>query len=196
MITDDKYVKEEKSKYERIWQLDSYRERSPGERFFLRAFEDMNPTDTDSLCDWGIGTGRAATMFQKRGVHVEGVDIAHNAVSEFNGPVHIGTMWNPPLPADKHFTFGYCTDVMEHIPPDRALEALKAIKRHTLRECWFSIANFDDSEGNKIGEKLHLSVRPPEWWAAAFARTFPKFYFFSERKHYIVRAFSENHHYR
>lgn len=189
-----KYDNKERIKYERMWDLDSYRERSPGERFFTRAVNELIPEKgRDSLCDWGIGTGRAATLFANYGLKVEGVDIAHNAAREFHGTVHIGPIWNPPLPADKLYTFGYCTDVMEHLPPDMVLESLKAIKRHTVLECWFSIANFHDREGDRIGETLHLSVRPADWWAASFARVFPKFHFSSEAKHFIVRAFCENH---
>jgi len=195
MTDKNKIAEIERSKYERMWELDSYRERSPGERFFLRAWADMHPeVYRDSLCDWGIGTGRAATLFQKRGLRVEGVDIAHNAAREFDGKVWVGPMWAPPIPDDHKFTFGYCTDVMEHLPPEMVVESLKRIKKHTVVECWFSIANFHDREGDRIGEKLHLCVRPADWWAASFARVFPQFYFYSENKHYIVRAFSENHH--
>lgn len=185
-------AKDEQRKYEKIWNESTYRLRSPGERFFLRAYDDMKPQFRDTLCDWGIGTGRAATLFQKRGVQVDGLDIARNAVrGEFEGKVWIGPMWDPPFPKDKKFTFGYCTDVMEHIPPKMVINCLKAMKRHTADECWFSIANFPDREGDKVGETLHLTVRSADWWAASFARVFPRFQFFSESKHFIVRAFSE-----
>lgn len=183
-----KHTRSEKKKYEKIWEHNDYRRWAPGEHFFEQAYDSFEALPGDTLCDWGIGTGRAAKMFQDKGLIVEGVDIARNAVSEFLGVVHYGPIWNPPIPKGTKYSFGYCTDVMEHIHPKLVLESLKAIKKHTTIECFFSIATFDDSMGAMIGQQLHQCVRPPAWWAASFARVFKSFKFTSSEKYCIIRA--------
>lgn len=185
----DKLTRQETEKYTKIWELDRYRERSPGVRFVQRAKRELCVQHRDTICDWGIGTGRAANLWEQEGLKAFGVDIAPNACTEFKGKVWLGSIWEDPLPKEQLFNFAYCTDVMEHIPPNRVLDTLKVIKKHTMEMCWFSIANFPDSEGSHIGETLHLSVRPPEWWAGTFARVFPHFHFSAERKHFIVVAY-------
>lgn len=186
----DTYAVKEKEKYEKMWDLNSYRERSPGERFFERGYIALSPVKGATLCDWGIGTGRAAKLFSDKGLQVEGIDIAKNAVREFKGRVWIGTMWDPPFPKHKSFDYGYCTDVMEHIPTEKVLQTLQKIKLCTQRSCWFSIATFVDHEGDAIGETLHLTLKPAEWWVTVFAKVFPRFDFTNEKKRFYIKTWS------
>lgn len=180
----------EQRKYEKAWRHDRYRRYSPGEDFFRRAWEDMKPQPHDTLCDWGIGGGQAAQMFADRGIKVEGIDLARNANKHFNGKVWIGSLWDPPFPKDKCFNLGYCTDVMEHIPPEKVLQTLRQMRNFTTDEIWFAIATFPDKEGEHIGEKLHLTVRGAPWWAKAFGQVFPRFVFYNDIKHVFVKAFT------
>ena len=65
--------------------------------------------------------------------------------------------------------YGFCTDVMEHIPPDKVGVVLDNILKAAQR-VWFSIALFEDACGKLIGETLHLSVHPFEWWKEQFEK--------------------------
>jgi hypothetical protein len=59
--------------------------------------------------------------------------------------------------------YGYCTDVMEHIPEqdvDRVLSNILA----SANKVFFQIDCEDDKLGTLIGERLHLTVRPYAWW--------------------------------
>lgn len=188
----DHLAESERVKYEKIWEVDRYRVDAPGEKCFLRAWADLLPAYRDTLCDWGIGTGRAAAMFQKRGLRVEGIDIAHNANREFNGVVHIGTVWNPPISEHHKYLFSYCTDVMEHIPEEMIIDTLKQIRNHTIDASWFAIAMYPDKMGALVGETLHMTVRPVTWWAATFAEVFPRFRLDSDGRRLHVVAYTEN----
>jgi hypothetical protein len=64
--------------------------------------------------------------------------------------------------------YGYCTDVMEHIPPDRVDRVLGNILL-AAQHVFFAIATTPDHCGTLIGEPLHLSVHPAEWWLAKLA---------------------------
>lgn len=174
-----------------MWSHEDYGNSSPGEKYFKRAWADLTPQYNDSFMDWGIGVGRAAQKFKDKGLRVEGLDIAKNANRAFKGHVHIGTIWNPPFPKTKKYLLGYCTDVMEHIPEPMVGKALSAIKRHTTDAVWFSVATFPDKSGAAIGETLHMTVRPARWWAAQFARVFPRFRFEDEGRKIIVVAYCE-----
>ena len=63
--------------------------------------------------------------------------------------------------------YGFCTDVMEHIPPDKVDVVLNNIL-HAAQSVWFSICLIPDDCGVLIGEPLHLSVHPFEWWKKKF----------------------------
>jgi len=63
--------------------------------------------------------------------------------------------------------YGYCVDVMEHIPPDKVDLVLDNILR-AANHVFFSISMEPDNCGQLVGEQLHLSIRPYEWWLNKF----------------------------
>jgi hypothetical protein len=70
-----------------------------------------------------------------------------------------------PLPVQA--TYGYCTDVLEHIAP----ENVDAVIDNCLLSCrhvFFQISTVDDAMGALIGMPLHLTVQPYEWWLNKF----------------------------
>jgi hypothetical protein len=63
--------------------------------------------------------------------------------------------------------YGFCTDVMEHIPPDNVDKVLD----NCLMACqhvFFQISTVDDVCGALIGHPLHLTVKPYAWWLKKF----------------------------
>jgi SAM-dependent methyltransferase len=162
-------TEQERAKYCKTWANKDYRVVSPGMRHLAGALDWMKPEPGASFTDWGCGTGRAAAEMAERGFDVRLVDIASNA---YAGPLPFveSCLWE--LPADMPATdYGFCADVMEHIPTERVDDVLAGIAARTRRKAYFQIALFHDSHFTDAGP-LHLSVFPAEWWQARIARHF------------------------
>ncbi len=158
---------EERLKYEEVWSIDQYRVISPGEN----AVDDFctvisKPTD---IIDLGCGTGRASLELQSLGHSVHMVDIAGNCLDEaVKEAVDEGLLtfkqqclWSKQLPKA---TWGFCCDVMEHIPEDRVDNVLANIMQ-SVDACYFQIHMGRDVFGPKyMDTALHLTVKEQDWW--------------------------------
>lgn len=152
---------QERDKYRQAWDFEGYRVASPGMRHLESALAWMQPTPGASITDWGSGSGKASEAMRDKGYAVRMVDIATNA---YRGdmPVVEACLWemgDEIGPTD----YGYCADVMEHIPTEKVDEVFAAIAKRTLKKCYFQIALFEDRCFTHAGP-LHLSVFPEEWW--------------------------------
>jgi hypothetical protein len=178
-------ITEEKEKYLKCWDVDEYRAFSPGEEnlpMFLEAYEDVMEDDSPlTLIDWGCGTGRASLALYDKGFDVTMVDFAINCLDE---KVADAVKNEEVLDAHTTFTqalkfvehditkkiklrsqFGYCCDVMEHLPPDQVDDALEVILENS-RNVFFQICTTEDHFGKHpaINHPLHLSVHGYQWW--------------------------------
>jgi hypothetical protein len=152
---------EEQKKYHKCWALDEYRIVAPGE----------------NLVDLFMATsGRASKKFLEAGLDVTAVDFAFNCLDkdvkelaqdnddfrfiEHDLNEHID------LPSE----FGFCTDVMEHIPEEEIDAVLENILGNS-RHIFFQIATTNDIFGEHpdIEEDLHVSVHDYFWWLEKFA---------------------------
>jgi 2-polyprenyl-3-methyl-5-hydroxy-6-metoxy-1,4-benzoquinol methylase len=98
---------------------------------------------------------------QDKGFKVTAVDFAPNCLDEgVTVPFVQGCLWDLP---DIRADWGYCTDVMEHIPTEKVGDVLKSIAER-VKGCYFAIATRDDSLGWIAGKKLHLSILQPAQW--------------------------------
>lgn len=161
----------ERNKYERMWGVPEYRLHSPGQSLVPMAIVELGMQRGDTVVDFGCGTGRPALAFQDAGMRVTGVDHAANCVDAgIAGKFNFiqSTLWS--LPPDLAATFGFCTDVMEHIPTDKVHDVLSEIRRVCANGVFFQIATFPDGMGRRIGETLHLTVRRPDWWQDALRK--------------------------
>ena len=61
------------------------------------------------------------------------------------------------------FDYGYCTDVLEHIPPKDVKKVLRNIATAS-RKLYLNISTVPDVMGALVGEPLHLTVKDPWWW--------------------------------
>lgn len=158
-------IEAERDKYQRMWREPRYRTHSPGlnlvSRFYNYALSNgLEPTD--SLIDLGCGTGRAGKALALQGFNVTLFDLV-DAVDSGNGlPFIAGCLWE--LPESPKYQWIYCTDVLEHIPRDHVAATLKGMAAITGKGGLLQIAHFQDGCGQLIGETLHLTVKPPEWW--------------------------------
>lgn len=159
---------EEEDKYKAMWANPEYRNFSPGELIADKAVEVMGVTKKDSVIDFGCGSGRGGNRISELvGCFVKQVDFADNCrdadailpfeVKDLSKPIRL------------HAKFGYCTDVMEHIPPDQVDQVIKNIM-DCVWSCFFQISLIHDDMGVLIGQHLHLTVKPFEWWEATFDR--------------------------
>lgn len=166
----DPVAVKEKNKYERMWGLEKYHQRSPGMRHLEDALLKLSPKPGATIVDLGCGTGRVSAELKKRGFRVVAVDIAENAATEFDGHFVASPLWDLPAELGK-FDYGFCADVMEHIPTDHVAKTLECISLHAS-VVYFQIANFVCHEGDEIGEHLHLTVKPIEWWKKELDKSF------------------------
>lgn len=153
----------EQEKYRMMWQHDDYRIIAPAEECADLFLELVKP---DSLViDFGCGTGRGALKISKS-VPVLLLDFADNCRDEAakHLPFALADFTNPIRHQAK---YGFCVDVMEHIPPESVEIVIKNITA-AAETVFFQISTIPDSCGDLIGEQLHLTVRPHEWWADLF----------------------------
>ena len=162
---------EEKSKYEKAWAHDAYRNFAPGEQVVMHYVTQCRPRH-GRLIDFGAGTGRGALMLHRLGYDITMIDIADNCLDEavqkeIGDRLIVANLWDRlDLPKAEE---GFCTDVMEHIPP----EHVEAVVENTLRLCdrvFFHICLREDHFGKELGEHLHLTVRPFAWWRDLLSR--------------------------
>lgn len=150
----------EQEKYQRMWAHDAYRVTSPGEEC-VDTF--LNVCKPDGLViDFGCGTGRAALKIKEYGCAVRLIDFTDNsrdpraihlsfAQHDLNEPLNFKAKW------------GYCTDVMEHISPENVETVISNIMG-CVKTAFFQISTVPDNMGAIIGQQLHLTVRPHDWW--------------------------------
>jgi SAM-dependent methyltransferase len=157
----------EEEKYRRMWDLPEYRTVAPGELVADAFLKVAQPKG--SVIDFGCGTGRGALKLAEAGLSVTLVDFTENSRDEAARSLPF-IRWDfsepsePPATAD----YGYCTDVMEHIPPDKVDVTIQNLMRASGR-VFFQISTVPDNLGALIGQPLHLTVQPHAWWADKFA---------------------------
>lgn len=150
----------ERDKYRLLWRYDTYRETSPGEMTVDAFLATARPDGL--VIDFGCGTGRAALRLQEAGIPVLCVDFADNCRDdEALGLPFLE--WDLTKPCPARAKWGFCSDVMEHIPP-ADVDAVLANLFEAAERVFFRIDTDDDELGGLIGHKLHLSVWPHEEW--------------------------------
>lgn len=154
----------ERDKYRVLWQSESYREISPGE-FLIAEFERF-AQKPGPVIDFGCGTGRAALNLNRSGYQVICVDFADNCRDDEALSLPF-LEWDLSQPCPLRAPYGFCTDVMEHIPPD-AVDAVIQNITEAANEVFFQISTVPDNFGALIGGSLHLTVEQHEWWKEKF----------------------------
>lgn len=160
-------VNPEKRKYERAWAMPGYRASSPGEHLVVAFMKQAQPKWRSHVIDFGCGTGRAGKRLIEAGMRVTMLDFASNcldadvreSLSEDLRFIRHDLENTPPVVAE----YGFCADVMEHIPTRRVDDVLRNIL-YAAKNVFFGIHTGNDEHGKKIGEVLHVTQRPSEWW--------------------------------
>lgn len=150
----------EQEKYQRMWNFDTYRTVSPGELVVPAFFETVHPTGM--VLDFGCGTGRAALKMMEAGLEVLGIDFADNCRDEEAMGIPF-LQWDLTRPIPARANFGFCSDVMEHIPTADVGTVIANIME-AAEKVFFQISTREDHCGELIGHPLHLTVEKGEWW--------------------------------
>jgi hypothetical protein len=152
----------EKDKYTNIWKLDSYRECSPGEIIAPIFLDVMKVEGNGPVIDFGCGTGRGGLALAKAGLDVTLTDFVSGS-RDHEALTLPFLEWDLTKPCPLRAPYGYCTDVMEHIPPEDVEKVIQNIMQ-SAGSVFFQISTAPDAFGAVIGHDLHLSVHPHEWW--------------------------------
>lgn len=161
---------QERAKYAEIWSLDEYRNaHSPGEENVERFMAVMSPEIRSTIIDIGCGAGRAGLAFDRNGFKAHWLDITGVALDpDVDRRRFIETPLWSHWAHGRHWHYGFCCDVLEHIPPEYVMLVCDRI----LSACdtaWLQISNLPDEFGKLIGEPLHLTVQPYSWWLLRLA---------------------------
>jgi hypothetical protein len=151
----------EQEKYQRLWGRSDYRAYAPGEKIAKTFLEVAKPEGL--VLDLGCGTGRGALKIAETN-DVLLIDFTDNCRDKAAMKLPF-VQWDLTHPLPVSAPYGFCTDVMEHIPP----EDVDTVLANILSACdnvFFQIATVPDKFGSVIRQKLHLTVQPHEWWAA------------------------------
>lgn len=166
----------EKEKYTKMWTVEDYRRVSPGELAGNQFMQVVQPAKGAKVIDFGCGTGRGSFWLGFiGGMDCTLMDFAPNCLDpetaraiemhpeRFRFVEHDLTK-ESPVTAE----YGYCTDVMEHIPPADVDKVLLNILA-AARKVFFRISTTPDMMGPKyLNQPLHLSVHDFAWWQAKF----------------------------
>lgn len=155
----------EREKYAEIWQLKEYREaHSPGLENVDRFTKVLLPKP-GRVIDIGCGSGKAGLELQRRGFMSSYIDIT-DAGLDAEVPRHRfieAPLWSNWRVASR-FNYGFCCDVLEHIPPEYSMLVCDRIL-HNCDTAWLQISNrYDEFGPALLGQPLHLTVQPFAWW--------------------------------
>lgn len=180
----DTIALKEKKKYDRLWDFfPEYREYSPADilaPLFIDFFQDQTKAG-DSIIDFGCGTGRSSLPLLKENFKVSLVDFCENCLDteiflktlESKDTLRFiqGCLWDLPDNLEQA-EWIICFDVLEHIPEEKVDLTFKQMASRMKKGGLLSIALFEDGFGKDIGETLHVSVKPAEWWREKMAPYF------------------------
>lgn len=154
----------EREKYQRLWTIPNYRASAPGEDWAHRFLEIAKPEQGARVIDFGCGTGRGALLLHLAGCAMLLVDFAAN--SRDIGAAHLPFLeWDLTEPIPLQAEYGYCTDVLEHIPPQDTRKVLANLFASAPR-VFISVDTKPDLCGALINQHLHLTLMHHEEWRA------------------------------
>lgn len=158
----------EREKYEQIWAQPDYKKFSPGLQNVERFMKVIEPTPGQTLIDIGCGAGVAGLEFQKRGLTVSFLDLTGAALEDGVYAFVEEPVWSHKWWRHRKWDYGFCCDVLEHIPPEYTMLSVARIME-ACHCAWLQI-NFDpDLMGSLIGKPLHLTVQSYTWWLGRLA---------------------------
>lgn len=126
-----------------------------------RIVTDIRPA---TVLDAGCAMGFLVECLRARRVDAFGIDVSEYAIQNVRGDMQaycrVGSVTEPLA---GRYGLIVCIEVLEHLAPREAEQAISNFCQHT-NDILFSSTPFDYKEAT------HLNVQPLEFWAEAFAR--------------------------
>jgi SAM-dependent methyltransferase len=153
----------ERATYETVWSsVQGYAQHSPGEQYlplFLQVVGDTRGT----VLDAGTGSGKGARALHNAGFYVEACDFTSEGFDAVDVALFIDQcLWHDFGP--RSYDWVYCTDVLEHIPPQFTMLAIDQMLRIAKEGLFLTVSLVPDSFGVWAGKSLHQTVQPFTWW--------------------------------
>lgn len=162
MYNTPKAVLSEREKYERMWTVKGYRNFSPGEEAVEEFLKHVK--GRGDLVDIGCGTGRAGLKLKDAGFAVTLMDFTDNS-RDYQAMVLPFVQHDVTQPFPFFSYYGFCADMLEHIPTEQVPTVLRNILKGTY-STFLQISTKPDVFGAVINQDLHLTVQPGSWWTA------------------------------
>jgi 2-polyprenyl-3-methyl-5-hydroxy-6-metoxy-1,4-benzoquinol methylase len=165
----------EDDKYSALWK-DDYRDANWKRLASIVLKKTASYDGHVSLLDFGFGSGRSIDFFESKGFNVCGVEISSYAVGvqlAKGRDIYHASLDDLCMLGDKQFDFGFCNDVLEHIPLHLIGRSLAEMVRVCSDALFLSVCPTPSHHLSKESENLHLTVRPEPWWANEFMKYGP-----------------------
>jgi SAM-dependent methyltransferase len=162
-------LENERETYAELWSsVGAYAENSPGEQYlpvFLQVVGDWRGT----VLDAGTGSGKGALALKRAGFDVRLCDVTDaGLVAEASAlPFRQACLWSDftsRFAPGFEFDWVYCTDVMEHIPPQFTMLAVYQMLKAARNGLFLTVSLVPDSFGVWAGKSLHQTVQSFDWW--------------------------------
>ena len=159
----DEFIESERKKYEKVFSFPGYGAMGHGRPIAQYLIERSKPT---TIADLGCGRGGSFEPYLNAGYKIIPVDHCDVMTDENRNkkgvlPFWKANLWNDDLPV---VDYAICTDVMEHIPEARVTKTVSNIARSVKTGCLWSICHVKDVWGDRIGDRLHMTIQPLSWW--------------------------------
>jgi len=164
------YVKDpvvsERAKHTDIWtKVEGYGDTSVGLEDVPRFMEIVQPRQGASIIDVGAGNCLATRALIEQGLDTWAMDITSVAL-----PPDITKFYEMPIWGEWRgaFTYGYCCDVLQYVPPEYVMLCIDRMIMQ-CRKVWLHVSFVVDKYADKVGEPLHKTIMPYEWWLLRIA---------------------------
>lgn len=160
---------DERALYEDVWtSIPHYADISPGE-FYLPVFLQCVNQKRGTVLDAGAGSGKGALALAARDYRVTMCDVTDVGLSLEARELKFreACLWHslkPIAPFTGAFDWVYCTDVMEHLPPQFTMLAIDQMLRVARLGLFLSVSLVPDNFGVWTGKSLHQTVQSFVWW--------------------------------
>jgi len=157
----------EQQLYADVWaSIPQYGDVAPGERY-VDILKEVCPAPAHVL-DAGTGSGKGALALQQAGYTVTLCDLTpEGLVPEARMlPFRPVCLWKP---LRSQLGLGsvdaaYCTDVLEHVPPQFTMLAVDQMLQLATRGVLLTVSLTTDGFGAWVGRPLHQTVQGFTWW--------------------------------
>ena len=159
----------EAATYTDLWgSVESYGTVAPGESMLPIFLDCLGTQRHGHVLDAGTGSGKGALALAAAGFRVTCCDVTDAGLVPAARalPFRTACLWHnlrAILPGHS-VDWAYCTDVLEHVPPQFTMLACEQMLRVSRRGLFLSVSLVPDNFGVWVGKSLHQTVQPFTWW--------------------------------